>query len=1090
MKARNLFIFSIIFSLLITSTTSIEDSCPAGMRKTYVDDLNMVSYGSARKKLASVCYFQLPGSLYFQRKVLIEPRFEVHLKASSGAVDYVESTDEQKIYGFTIVISGHKNTISGMNSRIISGSKVSSSSLKFNDIGYNNFINALIIEFDFVRDSNDPDSNSFSIRYCSSTCGSSSDYYAISNRNLGNQRFVAGQKNEWDFRLLYQNKNIYIYSGPNTILYSANYDLESTLDTNIAYVGFTGFMESNRAEINLMGTFICEDNYVLKKMIGYFLKDQTLQPSADYYPEETINFAFHFINGQTEKVPHTYGYEIWNYSFFATQDCDSKGTYYTISKYDNYTLVLTFTACTKAGVHAVTLNEDRKGSGIKSYYYILPGPLAIITLVGYDGKIVKVPIKSDPDVYYLNYGKSNSGDFILENDLKIVLDFKITDQYGNKVTVSNPDTLFTLVQVNSDGSTSYVNSNILKYGLLENGNYHQMTINVSASGTYQIEKNEYMDKPIKFTVIPGEADATNSYCYLDGYSSIPTVDVNTKLNYICYLRDSNGNEIPINIFIQNSKYEFTCSLDKSWPSSNSYSPSITNDGSSYKCSYSVSEIGNFAYNGYLRLKTTKETIKITTRLNQFYVRGNPNTYTIKKILDPNTKEWLDIDTFTNTIITYVADSNGFITAIDFAEATGGILISSYGSYPDEFDVSNLKVIFSSTHDESFDFGEVEGVPITLDGKSYIGIYTKSEESTDTLIKKSTFNYYLKFNYFSVEKSASIQYILNIGSYVTCFHNLDESKTKVNIDDNIELLTGGDETKIGNIILSTNDNNLYNYDIGTNKIKTSLNPSNNNLVFRVIALSIEGTYDVYAKSTQDYEGDLEIIINDVHVKTIKVISEPSQACYLDWVNPEYFKYQSTSGKEIYYEYVGDFDNGNLLINFKLKDRYNNSIEKEDYFIKFSDISSEEYGTDAGYFSISFESSNKGYKFRDNIPYENKQRGWVFTMREKTCNYKYYLRYDGKKGGSPLDLSNSYYTLLNTEIYINSEVYVDVLYKDKKNQILGIQEEKLKEAKSKTKVIATNNEGNKVELSYESTTTNYALRYKASFAISGTYYINAT
>ena len=260
MKARNLFIFLIIFSLLIASTISIEDSCPAGMRKTYVDDLNMVSYGSARKLLASVCYFQLPGSLYFQRKVLIEPRFEVHLKASSGPVDYVESTDEQKIYGFTIVISGYKNTISGMNSRIISGSKVSSSSLQFNDIGYNNFINALIIEFDFVKDTNDPDSNSFSIRYCSSTCGSSSDNNAFGKKKLGNQKFQIGQKNEWDFRFLYQNKNIYVYSGPNTILYSSKYDLESTLDTNIAYVGFTGFMESNRGEINLMGTFICEDN--------------------------------------------------------------------------------------------------------------------------------------------------------------------------------------------------------------------------------------------------------------------------------------------------------------------------------------------------------------------------------------------------------------------------------------------------------------------------------------------------------------------------------------------------------------------------------------------------------------------------------------------------------------------------------------------------------------------------------------------------------------------------------------------------------------------------------------------------------------
>ena len=1090
MKARNLFIFLIIFSLLIASTISIEDSCPAGMRKTYVDDLNMVSYGSARKLLASVCYFQLPGSLYFQRKVLIEPRFEVHFKASSGPVDYVESTDEQKIYGFTIVISGYKNTISGMNSRIISGSKVSSSSLQFNDIGYNNFINALIIEFDFVKDTNDPDSNSFSIRYCSSTCGSSSDNNAFGKKKLGNQKFQIGQKNEWDFRFLYQNKNIYVYSGPNTILYSSKYDLESTLDTNIAYVGFTGFMESNRGEINLMGTFICEDNYVLKKMIGYFLKDQTLLPSSEYLPEETINFAFHFINGQTEKIPHTYGYGIWNYSFFATQDCESKSPYYTISKYDNYTLVLTFKACTKAGVHAVTLNEDKKGSGIKSYYYTLPGPLAIITLVGYDGKIVKVPIKSDPDVYYLNYGKSNSGDFILEKNLKIVLDFKITDQYGNKVTVSNPDTLFSLVQVNSDGSTSYVNSNILNYGLLENGNYHQMTINVSASGTYQIEKNDYMDKPIKFTVTTGEANPTNSYCYLEGYSSIPTVDIDTTLNYMCYLRDSNGNEISINSFIQNSQYEFICSLDKSWPSSNSYSPDITNDAFSYKCSYSVSEVGNYAYNGYLKLKTTEETLKITTKLNQFYVRGDPKTYIIKKIMNPSSKEWLDIDTYTNTIIPYVADSKGFITAIDFAEATGDVLISLYDNYPDEFDISNLNVIFSSTHDENFNFGEVEGKLITLDGKNYIGIYTKSGDSTDSLITKSSFNYYLKFTYFYEKKSASIEYLLNIGPYITCFHNLDESKTKVNIDNNIELLTGGEETRIGNIILSTNDNNLYNYDIGTSKIQTSLTPPNNNIVFRVISLSIEGTYDVYAKSTQDYEGDLKIIINDVPVKTIKVISEPSQACYLDWVNPEYFKYQSTSGKEIYYEYVGDFDNGNLLINFKLKDRYNNSVEKEDYFIKYSDISSEEYGKDTEYFSISFESSNKGFKFRDNIPYENKMRGWVFTMREKTCNYKYYLRYDGKKGGSPLDLSNSYYTLLNTEVYINSEVYVDVTYKDKNNQNLGLQEEKLIEAKSKTKVIATNTERHKIELTYDSTTSNYALRYKANFTVSGTYYINAT
>jgi hypothetical protein len=66
------------------------------MRKTYVDDTNMISYGSARRWLAAVCFFQFPGSLFFERKVLIEPRFEVHLKAAVDAIDVVESSGEQK----------------------------------------------------------------------------------------------------------------------------------------------------------------------------------------------------------------------------------------------------------------------------------------------------------------------------------------------------------------------------------------------------------------------------------------------------------------------------------------------------------------------------------------------------------------------------------------------------------------------------------------------------------------------------------------------------------------------------------------------------------------------------------------------------------------------------------------------------------------------------------------------------------------------------------------------------------------------------------------------------------------------------------
>ena len=1089
MKARELFVFLTIFSLLFISATSQDDSCPSGMRKTYVDDLNMNQYGSARRWLGAVCFFQFPGSLWFSRRVLIEPRFEVHYKAAVDAIDVVENQGEQKIYGFTMVISGEKNTVSGLEGRSVSGG--TSASLTFDDIGYNNFINALIIEFDFNPDYADPSDNSFSIRYCDTHCYSQ-DVDVFVSGALNKQKYDPGKPNQWDFRLVYQQKTLYLYSGPNDLLHSMNIDLETTLATNIAYVGFTGFMESNRGEINIMGTFMCEDNYVITKMKGKFYENGEMYEEKDYEPGKTINYAFSFINSQGEIVPHTFGYNIWSYKFYVNQDCSTKGSY-SISKIDDRTLLLTIPACTTLGQHWIRINEEIKGTGMDSYYNVVPGPMKTISLVGHDGIIASVPMKSDTDVFFLNYGESSSGDFIIKNDLKIVLDFLISDQYGNKVSVTSSNDLFSLKKVNNDGSTSNINTNVISFILIDNGNYYKMIISVTEIGTYQIEKNDYMEKPIRFNVLPGEASSANSYCEIIGYNSPPTVNIGVKLTYVCHLRDTNGNEIPINIFSQNSKYDFICKVDKSWPSSYSYSPVFNGISSYYDCNYTTSEIGDFAFAGYFRLKSTKENFKITTKINQFYVRGSAKEYTIKKIYDPSSNSWMDIDTATNTIITYVYNSQGFITALDFADVGGNILVSSYERYPEDFSPDNLNVTFYSPHDEKYNFKNPIFRQVYLGEKPYIGLYA-ADGGTDTLIKKSSFNYYMKFTYFNSEKSAAIKYPLNIGTYTTCFHDLNESNTNYNFESQIELLTGGEEKKLGTLILKTIDNNLYNEDIGASNIKLNLSPPSNNIQFRIVPLSIEGTYDVYANATQDYNGELQIIINDKNIKNIPIISEPSQACYLEWVNTQGFIYKSQSGKEIYYEYNGPFYNGNLLIYFRLKDKYNNTIEKEDYFTKFSDISSEEYGTDSNYFIISYnndsEPNEKYFIFRDNIPYANRQRGWIFTMREKTCNYKYYVRYDGKNGGSPLSEDNSYFSLLSTEININYEAFVDIIYKDKNNQYFGLQEGKLNDTISRTSVTAKNTQGHLENFELVTITSNYGLRYKSKFPVSGNYIIEVT
>ena len=64
---------------------------------------------------------------------------------------------------------------------------------------------------------------------------------------------------------------------------------------------------------------------------------------------------------------------------------------------------------------------------------------------------------------------------------------------------------------------------------------------------------------------------------------------------------------------------------------------------------------------------------------------------------------------------------------------------------------------------------------------------------------------------------------------------------------------------------------------------------------------------------------------------------------------------------------------------------------------------------------------------------------------------------------------------------------MLYKDKNNKLLGLQEGKLDDAKARTNVIAINDNLPQVNLDYNSTTSNYALRYKSKFTNSGIYTI---
>ena len=1081
MKTRNCFYFLIILStFLIFCWADIEDSCPAGMRKTYVDDYNMVGYGSARPYLAAVSFFQFPGSLFFKRKVLIEPRFEVHLKASTDPIDIVENQRENKLYGYTIVISGYKNTISGLEGRVVKNNE----NLVFDDIGYNNYVNSLIIEFDFEKDTYDPDSSSFSIRFCDTSCHSSDRYASVSGK-LNNQRYDPSKANNWDFRLIYNTKKFTLYSGPNEVLYSTNYDLEAALGTNIAFVGFTGFIESNRRELSIIGTFICEDNYQIAKMPGYFYLNGGLYESAGYQAGTPINYLFSFINDKDQEVPHTFGYDIWDYNFTLNTDCDQ--TSYKISKETNYTLILSMRACTKAGVHSINIAERNKGNAPLRYYIVNPGPLNKITLIGHDGIIGTVPTKWDDEQHtskHLTYGDSLSGDFVIKPNLRIILDFEMTDQYGNIVTVDSPSTLFSLQKVNGEEISS-VSSNIISYTMQKVDEHYQMTINVNKIGTYQIEKNDYMSEAIRFNIIPGEVNPTVSYCTLARYTSPPTLFPNVDVEYNCYLRDDDGNEIDTKTFIANSIYEFSCSTERTEPTSKTYSTPNENKDTFYSCHYTTGDLGVFQINGYLTKKGTSANTKINPKINQFSVRGDGDSLLLKNVLNLYNRNWLNMN---GAEITYVYDQKGLITALDLAEADGETLISSYGQYPEGFKVENVKATLFTSHDYGYTFNLLTKI-IVIDGAEYIGLYTSDESPTDTIIKKSSFEYSIKVTLKNQEKVVTLKYILNIGTYTTCFHPFKKENTNLEQDYNIELLIGGAERKIGKMELKTDDWYLYNYDIlkEGKKIEYKLQGDSTAITFRIVPLQIDGTYDIYAKATKEFSGTLYVYVDNYKLREQYIVAQPSKACYLEFRDPSLFKHLSTNFKEHYYEYLGDFVDGNLLFYFKILDKYNNTLIKDDYFSADADIYSEQFGNGINIFNVFYNHDVDFYQFRDNLPFESRMFSWVFFMRDTSCNNKYYIKYDGMRGGTPVSLEKSYYNLLKNEINVKEFAYIDVYYKDINDQLLGIQEGKLEEMISATKVTAK--KGDKtVTLALDSKTSSYALRYKANFTEAGTYSIS--
>ena len=250
-----LLLFSILISLLLSLSTVHSETCSSGMRKTYLDNTNTNIIGAARRIPLSIAYYEARGgAVWFNRRILVEPRFEVHLKVS--VTDLTKDQDDWQhiIDGWSIVISTTSNKLG----------------YPYGAIGYQDFTNSYVVETDLFQNAGDFSCNTLSIHKCTGTAVCSASESGTKQVNLVNQIYNPSVPQTFDIRLMYSDGVVKVYSGDQQML-TDNFNFTDVYGSEALYLGFTGFFRGNRKELNMLGSFICEDNYDVTKMNGHFL---------------------------------------------------------------------------------------------------------------------------------------------------------------------------------------------------------------------------------------------------------------------------------------------------------------------------------------------------------------------------------------------------------------------------------------------------------------------------------------------------------------------------------------------------------------------------------------------------------------------------------------------------------------------------------------------------------------------------------------------------------------------------------------------------------------------------------------------------
>ena len=641
-------------------------------------------------------------------------------------------------------------------------------------------------------------------------------------------------------------------------------------------------------------------------------------------------------------------------------------------------------------------------------------------------------IFDDDGVRILKYGTLDGDfDFSLYENKELYFYVTPKDRYGNKIDIVEPGKIIKDLEKNSNQLTISLNSE-------GDDHIYRVGINITKSGVYSLYSG-YLDAPISFyvkNILPSE---TQSICSIENYSN-KTYDGNNSITYVCEFRDENGNLIDI----VEAKAVKDIKIETTLYRNEKVLKTIDGDCSGSKCTYTYLT----SYNGKYKFETKLNGKGIIqSEPNEFYVVPEATSLEGCFFYNFDIDKWISIDKIGSTIFNYyendVNSDNIFLIDLVDLNDDERTKYSDIDYGYDNFNLSKIKGIIKEDH--SGYKGVLSFEKVKFRDKIYIlGKLLNSKNE----MRRSSLEYTLVLD-FGLTQNLRYNYYLELGDYVACRKDLQVNNSIVN-NLNTDSIRAGDSVKVGELVLRTDGDHLYNYFLD-NDDEINFTVVNSNCVEKKtcsvekIRTKIDGVYSLFFKSHK--EGDFKVVVqikgNDLKDEnnyfTVKVKPIP-QAYLLIKLEPEDEDYT-----------VGEV----AKFGFIIKDKYNNTINdvityQSDYFgLKYSVSINGEKQT------ISQKLIEKGddcYYVKENF---KKSGNYSLTLQTTYSDSQIIFEYYKGPGKAQYDKS-IIKAINNNKININEQSTVELYLYDEYDNYINLDDAAFEREIVNVNIYALNNE----------------------------------